>query len=192
MEPGSVVSLPNAISLARMVLAPAMVVIAWQQEQNMFRAAFTAAVISDLVDGLLAQFLNQRTEFGAKLDSWADMSIYLALFFGNCLLWPDFINAHLDLLLGGFGVYTAAFGFGYLKYGRLTSYHTLGGKLSAVLMACSMILWFFGGPDWPFRLALVIALASGIEQIGITAVLPYWRPNVLSLCHALLFRRGTK
>ena len=145
----------------------------------------------DVIQGAVGE-AKELGEFGAKLDSWADMSIYLALFFGNCLLWPDFINAHLDLLLGGFGVYTAAFGFGYLKYGRLTSYHTLGGKLSAVLMACSMILWFFGGPDWPFRLALVIALASGIEQIGVTAVLPYWRPNVLSLCHALLFRRGTK
>ena len=169
-----------------------MIVIAWYQKENVFRAAFTAAVISDLLDGLLARFLNQRTEFGAKLDSWADMSIYLALFFGTCLLWPEFINAHLDLLISGFVVYTAAYSFGYLKYGRLTSYHTLGGKISAVLMAGSMIVWFFGGPDRPFHLALVVALASGIEQIGITMILPYWRPNVLSLCHALWFRKVSK
>jgi CDP-diacylglycerol--glycerol-3-phosphate 3-phosphatidyltransferase len=188
MESRSVVNLPNAISLGRLVLAPAMIVIAWHQQASLFRAVFTAAVVSDLLDGVLARILNQRTEFGAKLDSWADMATYLALFFGTCILWPRFIDAHLGLLMGGFGVYTVAFSFGFLKYGRLTSYHTLGGKLTAVLMACSMILWFFGGPEWPFGTALVVAMASGIEQIAITLVLPAWRPNVPSLWHAMAIR----
>jgi len=188
MESRTVVNLPNAISLGRLVLAPAMVVLAWDQQANVFRAVFTVAVFSDLLDGVLARILNQRTELGAKLDSWADMATYLALFFGTCMLWPQFIDAHLDLILGGFGVYTMAFSFGFLKYGRLTSYHTLSGKASAVLMACSMILWFFGGPEWPFRAGLIVALVSGTEQIMITLALPDWRPNVPSLWHALRSR----
>lgn len=188
MESRTVVNLPNAISFGRLILAPAMVVLAWHQEENLFRAAFTAAVISDLLDGVLARILNQRTELGAKLDSWADMATYLSLFFGTCMLWPRFIDAHLGLILGGFVVYTTAFSLGYLKYGRLTSYHTLSGKLSAVLMASSMIIWFFGGPEWPFRTALVVVMANGAEQIVITLVLPGWRPNVPSLWHALRSR----
>lgn len=188
MESRTVVNLPNAISLGRLVLAPVMVVLAWDQQANVFRAAFTVAVISDLLDGVLARVLNQRTELGAKLDSWADMGTYLALFFGTCMLWPQFINTHLGLILGGFGTYTVAFSFGYLKYGRLTSYHTLSGKVAAVLMAGSMIIWFFGGPEWPFRAGLIAALVSGTEQIAITLVLPSWQPNVPSFWHALRSR----
>jgi len=44
------------MSLGRLVLAPIMAVIAWHQQGNVFRAAFTAAVIRDLLDGLLARF----------------------------------------------------------------------------------------------------------------------------------------
>lgn len=189
MESRTVVNLPNLISFGRLVLAPIMVVIAWEQQANVFRAAFTVAVLSDLLDGVLARLLNQRTEFGAKLDSWADMATYLALFFGTSMLWPEFIDAHLDLLLGGFIIYTAAYAFGYLKYGRLTSYHSLGGKISAVLMAGSMIIWFFGGPEILFRIALVFSLLSGLEQIAITLVLPHWQPNVLTLWHAFWHRK---
>lgn len=190
MESRTVVNLPNLISFGRLVLAPIMVVIAWQQQANIFRAAFTAAVLSDMLDGVLARLLNQRTEFGAKLDSWADMATYLALFFGMCLLWPGFIDAHLDLLLGGFIIYTTAYAIGYLKYGRLTSYHSLGGKISAVLMAGSMIVWFFGGPEILFRIALIFSLLSGLEQIVMTLVLPHWQPNVLTLWHAYWHRKA--
>jgi len=189
MESPTVVNLPNLISFGRLILAPILVVIAWEQQANLFRAAFTAAILSDLLDGVLARLLNQRTEFGSKLDSWADMATYLALFFGICLLWPEFINDHLHLLLAGFGVYTVAYAVGYLKYGRLTSYHSLGGKISAVLMAGSIILWFFGGPEILFQIALVFSLLSGVEQIAMTLILPHWQPNVLTLWHAVWGRK---
>jgi cardiolipin synthase (CMP-forming) len=187
-----VLNLPNLISCGRLILAPVMLAAAWQHQPNLFRAIFTAAIISDLLDGVLARLLNQRTEFGAKLDSWADMGTYLALFFGCCILWPQFIVDHLDLLLAGFVVYTVAFSAGYLKYGRLTSYHSLGGKVSAVLMAGSMVLWFFGGPEWPFRAALIVALVSGLEQLVMTLILPYWQPNILTLWHAFWIRKTSR
>lgn len=192
MDSRTVVTLPNLISLGRLILAPILLVIAWQQQASLFRAAFTAAVVSDLLDGVLARLLKQQTEFGAKLDSWADMGTYLALFFGACLLWPQFIVNHLDLLIAGFVVYTAAFSFGYLKYSRLTSYHSLGGKLTAVLMAGSMLLWFFGGPEWPFRIGLSVALVAGLEQMVMTLILPRWEPNVLTVWHAVWRRRALR
>ena len=191
MDSRTVVTLPNLISLGRLILAPVMILIAWQQQAGLFRAAFAAAVLSDLIDGVLARLFNQRTELGAKLDAWGDMATYLALFFGSCILWPQFIVAHLDLLIAGFAVYTVAYSFGYLKYGRLTAYHSFGGKLTAVLMAGSMILWFFGGPQWPFRMALVAALVSGVEQIVMTLILPHWEPNVFTLWHAVWRRKAS-
>lgn len=41
--------------------------------------------MTDWVDGKLAILLKQQTKLGAKLDTLADVSLYLALLFG--LLW---------------------------------------------------------------------------------------------------------
>ncbi len=76
-------SLPNLITVGRIVLVP---VVVWAiTSGNMLLAfwVFVAAGISDAVDGFLAKHLDARTEFGAYLDPLADkallMSIYVTL-----------------------------------------------------------------------------------------------------------------
>ena len=81
--------------------------------------------------------------------------------------------------------FTLPVAIGFLKYGRLTSYHTWGAKLSAVLLGVSAPLLFAGGPAWPFRLSTVVLALAELEEIAITTVLPRWQANVPSLYHAL-------
>jgi CDP-diacylglycerol--glycerol-3-phosphate 3-phosphatidyltransferase len=83
-------------------------------------------------------------------------------------------------------------GLGYLKYGRLTAYHTYGAKLSALTVGPSALLLFMGGPPEPFRVAACILVLAELEEIAITTLLPEWRPNVPSILHArrLLRLRG--
>jgi cardiolipin synthase len=80
---GVLQSLPNLITVGRIVLVP---VVIWAiASGNMLLAfwLFVAAGISDAVDGFLAKRLNAQTEFGAYLDPLADkallMSIYVTL-----------------------------------------------------------------------------------------------------------------
>jgi cardiolipin synthase len=80
---GVLQSLPNLITVGRIVLVP---VVIWAiTSGNMLLAfwLFVAAGISDAVDGFLAKRLNAQTEFGAYLDPLADkallMSIYVTL-----------------------------------------------------------------------------------------------------------------
>jgi len=76
-------SLPNLITVGRIVLVP---VVIWAiTSGNMLLAfwVFVAAGISDAVDGFIAKRFNAQTEFGAYLDPLADkallMSIYVTL-----------------------------------------------------------------------------------------------------------------
>ena len=65
-------TLPNALTVSRVVLLP---VILWSILEKHFDWAlglWLAAGISDLLDGLLARWLNQRTLFGMFLDPIAD------------------------------------------------------------------------------------------------------------------------
>ena len=76
-------SLPNLITLGRLVLVP--VAIAMIAEQSWLNAliVFLLAGISDGVDGFLARTYNLHSELGAYLDALADkallISIYVAL-----------------------------------------------------------------------------------------------------------------
>jgi len=82
-EPGRSLSIPNLITLARIILVPAVV---WSIISGEMLAAFSLfliAGISDGVDGFLAKRFHMASELGAYLDPLADkaliVSIYVAL-----------------------------------------------------------------------------------------------------------------
>ena len=76
-------SLPNLISLLRLVLVPVIISMIVSGRWVGAFLIFVAAGISDAVDGWLANRFNLRTELGAYLDPLADkmllISIYVAL-----------------------------------------------------------------------------------------------------------------
>jgi cardiolipin synthase len=80
---GARLSIPNLITLARILSVP---VIVWAIASGEMRIAFilfVAAGLSDLIDGFLAKRFGMATELGAYLDPLADkamlVSIYIAL-----------------------------------------------------------------------------------------------------------------
>ena len=183
-------TLPNSISLFRLLLAPVMLLASYWGHPLAVKMLFGVAVISDLFDGILARAMELRTELGAKLDTIADLTTYVALFFCFLFLWPDFIHDAYPFFTAGFIIYTIAFSFALLKFGRFPSYHSIGGKISAVLMALSILCWFLGGPSFPFFVAITLSLIAGIEEIIITALLPRLRTNVPTCWHAYRMRKA--
>jgi cardiolipin synthase len=80
---GAGLSIPNLITLARILMVP---VIVWAIASNQMQIAFALFLIaglSDLIDGFLAKRFGMATELGAYLDPLADkamiVSIYVAL-----------------------------------------------------------------------------------------------------------------
>lgn len=146
-------------------------------------------MLTDAVDGFIARRLNQTTSLGAKLDSWADLATQLALPFCGWWLRPEVLRQEAPFLAAGIFVYFAAIAVGFLKFRRLTDYHTWGGKLSAIVVAAAVIVLFADGPGWPFRIAMPIVVLACLEEIAITVVLPSRRTNVPSLWRALQLSR---
>jgi cardiolipin synthase (CMP-forming) len=82
-EPGRGLSIPNLITLGRIILVPAVIWAIISGEMLVAFALFLAAGISDAVDGFLAKRFHMASELGAYLDPLADkaliVSIYVAL-----------------------------------------------------------------------------------------------------------------
>ena len=73
-------SLPNLISLGRLVLVPIIVALIVQPEWWLAFLLFVVAGISDAVDGWLAKRFDLRTEVGAYLDPIADKALLVSIY----------------------------------------------------------------------------------------------------------------
>ena len=73
-------TLPNLITIARLLMVPVIIVMLMQGEWGWAFALFLAAGVSDGVDGYLARRLDMRTEFGAYIDPLADKALLVSLY----------------------------------------------------------------------------------------------------------------
>ena len=103
---GARVSIPNLITLARILMVPVVVwAIASRQMQIAF-LLFLAAGVSDAVDGFIAKRFNMTSELGAHLDPLADkvliVSIYVTLgITGVIPLWIVILVVSRDIMIVG-------------------------------------------------------------------------------------------
>jgi cardiolipin synthase (CMP-forming) len=77
---GAGLSIPNLITLARILLVP---VIVWAIASNQMQIAFgvfLVAGLSDLIDGFLAKRFGMATELGAYLDPLADKAMIVSIY----------------------------------------------------------------------------------------------------------------
>ncbi|NNM73329.1 CDP-alcohol phosphatidyltransferase family protein [Enterovirga aerilata] len=97
-------TIPNLITILRLVLVPVVVVMINQGQWAAAFGIFALAGISDAVDGFIARRFDMRTEFGAYIDPLADkallVSIYAALSLVNVLpAWITIIVVSRDLMI---------------------------------------------------------------------------------------------
>lgn len=186
------VTVPNVLSGLRLVSVPVLCFLAVTDRPVAFLILFSCALASDFVDGLLARYLNQATELGARLDTCADFATYMTLPFCAWLLWPEVARREARLIISVLIIYIVPFTFSLIKYGRLTSYHTWSAKLSTALIGIGVVIYVSGGTPWVFRLAMPLLIFTEIEETVMIALLPEWAADVPSAWHALKLRRQTR
>ncbi len=180
--------LPNWLSGLRLALAPVLLGLAWLGLSDLFLALLITAFATDAADGFLARRFRVASEAGAKLDSRADLATWSVLPVSVWLLMPDFVEAELGWIALLVASLAATLCVGFLRWGRMPSYHTWGAKASAILLAFSLIAVLAGAPIWPIRLAAAFAFVSMMEEIAITVILPRWQTDVPSVWHASQLR----
>jgi CDP-diacylglycerol--glycerol-3-phosphate 3-phosphatidyltransferase len=177
-------TIPNALSALRLVLAPVLLYLAWTGRPNPFLVVLVISLLSDLCDGWFARRFNQATQLGTLLDSYGDLATYMIVPLCAWWLWPDLIRREGWYAAAVVAAYVFPIALGYLKYGRLTAYHTYGAKLSAIVVGASALLLFAGYTPVPFRIATWVLVIAELEEIAITTILPEWRSNVPSILQA--------
>ena len=181
----SLLTLPNLLTSFRFVAAPGLLACAWLGYERAFMGLLALVFLSDILDGMAARLTGQATEFGATLDSLADLLTYITIAVCSFWLWPELVRRELFYVALIVGSCIAPPVAGMIKFGRLTSYNTWLVKVAAVSVGVSLFILFSGGPVWPLQLAAFVSLSASLEEIAITSLLSDPKSNVRSLWDVL-------
>jgi cardiolipin synthase len=143
-------SAPNLLTLMRLIFVPFVVVAIQQQNYKWALAIFIVAGITDLLDGLLARVLKQKTTLGQYLDPIADKlllsTMYLMLSIAHVIRWPFTImvfSRDIIILI----VCTLLYATGTMRVFR----PSLLGKTNTAVQIISVplaLIYQINGADW--------------------------------------------
>jgi len=178
-------TLPNLLTSIRFITAPLMLCLAWNDYGLAFMSVLAFAFLTDILDGLAARLTGQVTEFGTRLDTWADLATYLTIGFGSWWLWPEIVHRENLYLYAIIACYLVPAVLGMIKFGSYPSYHTWGVKVAAVSIGVSLYPLFLTDIAWPLRLSVFIYALAAIEEVAITLCLDKLQSNVGTIWHVL-------
>ena len=174
-------SIPNLLSLFRLVLIPVYIVIYMNAEEpsHYYLSAGILAVscLTDLIDGKIARHFNMITTLGIILDPFADKATQFTLIVCLAIKHPV-----LFFLIGLFvlkeGVQLIAGGFNLLKKGKMLSGALLAGKICTTVLFVSLILMVMI-PTMSEQTVLVITIVDATFMIisFISYILAYFSKN---------------
>jgi phosphatidylglycerophosphate synthase len=174
-------NIPNALSLIRWLGSPSLIYFGWMQLPQAFVIVYLVLALTDWLDGKIAVRFRLQTTLGARLDSFADATLYVSVLLGGLALWHDRLIENKLWLVMACGSYGLATLLGWLKFGQWPSYHTRTAKISwlFVMVAVGCLAWEL--PVWPLKLAAVSVTLANLESIAITYRLRKWQTDVISV-----------
>lgn len=190
-DPNRLWTIPNLISLSRLLGSFVMFGLALGAYTNEFLVLFVFLVVTDWVDGKLAILLNERTVFGARIDSAADFTLASALLWGAAFLRWDVISQELWWIAAPVATYAISSAYGGWKFRRIPTYHTRAAKLSWGFVTVGAVCLIADWATWPFYVATVVVTLTNMEAILLTWNLDDWRVDVRSLVDVLRQRHPT-
>lgn len=182
-------TIPNLLSFYRLIIVPVLIVAILNKQEALFAWLFFISLISDILDGWVARTFHLESEWGARLDSWADTATYLVAFWALFSFKGQAIAPHLWGVMAFAVAWLALYLAMLLKFGSVIGLHTYSFKITAYLQgACMMNLLWSGFSAWFYYLAIGWGILACVEEIVIVLLLREPQTNVKGLWWVLRTR----
>ena len=154
--------LPNLISCLRILLLFVLFFV-WNKP-SLFLFLYVLCGLSDVLDGFIARKFNLESQFGAKLDSFADFLFFITLTICILLWMGKEIQVFIPWVLLIAVLRFINLGITYFKYHTVAMVHTWGNKLAGFfLFICPFFLVY--DRFYILYAACLIAILSAIEEM---------------------------
>ncbi len=173
----------NGITFYRLIAAPLLIFLIIYKEAGIFKWLLLLSFFTDAVDGYLARRYALVSKFGAKLDSIADDVTIAAAIVGVIILKPEFLRHEIIFIIILLALFILQTTLAFLRYGKISGFHTYAAKTAAVLQGVFLILLFFL-PDplyLLFKITAIVTIIDLVEETILVMLLPAWETNVKGL-----------
>lgn len=173
----------NGITLYRLGIAPVLIWLIFTHQVPVFKWLLAFSFFTDLIDGWLARTCGVMSVLGARLDSAADDLTIVAGIVAVVVLKPEFIKQQAAFIIILVALFLIQNVLAFLRYRKITSFHTWLAKWAALMQGMFLILLFF--LPHPVVIIFYIAFAATVtdllEEIVLVIILPEWKANVKGL-----------
>lgn len=169
---------PNKLSFIRIIFS--LLLFFTKPLSYLFFIIYLICSISDVLDGYVARKYNLVTDFGAKLDSIADMPMFLSLII---VLLPV-LNFTLEiyvLILIIVILKIASAIYCYIKFEKLSTIHSYLNKITGLLIILIPVLLIFAPSENLIAIICIIATIAAIEEFLIIRYSQYLDINCESI-----------
>lgn len=180
------INIPNMLSFYRLLAIPFIIWSLIQNDRTLFIILICVNLITDILDGLIARTFNMCTEFGARLDSLADISTFLLAISGFLIFEKPFVTAHKLEFILLFGFYAIPQITALIKFSRPTSFHLYSNKIVGYIQGIFIFTFFvFGYNAIYFYLMIIASCLADLEVFVLVLFLPKIISNAKSIFSVL-------
>jgi len=170
----------NGITLYRVIAAPFLLVLLFTKQYEIFKWLLGVSFFTDMIDGYLARKFKVTSILGTKLDSIGDDLTVLVGLIALFVLKLEFIKQHVIIFIILLVLFFVQTTYAFIRYGKMTNFHTYLAKTAALLQGVFLILVFF--TEEPslilFYAATIVTMLELTEEIILVNLLPQWKTNV--------------
>ena len=129
--------------------------------------------VTDVLDGYLARKLNQVTELGSRLDSWADNLLVISAILWTALRMPEIFTENLFLMFTALGFYGIFLLVGAVKFHRFANLHLYLSKFATLVAYFFLVHALLTGrySRGFFIFTAFVSILSNIEGIATQLIL---------------------
>ncbi|RAP48410.1 MAG: hypothetical protein BZ136_04990 [Methanosphaera sp. rholeuAM74] len=155
-------NLANYISLSRILFS--ILLVFTEALSPLFFIIFMFCGFTDIVDGYIARSYALTSDFGAKLDSIADIVFFMAyLLVLLPVLCYDYLISLWIIVI--FIIKSLSITIGYIRFGKFALIHTYLNKLTGLLLVLLPFILVLGSSGLSIVFVCLVASVASIEEL---------------------------
>ncbi len=161
-------TIPNFLSLSRVIFLPLLFVFAIKDRRLAFLITYIILSLTDYFDGKIARrFKNQKSPIGSQMDSTADAFFYISTAYFIYKLYPNYLAPNMTLLIIGLSTVAISIIISLILFKKPVMMHTTIMRLPSLLVFFFMVLSYFINTTYFLSAILIIYIIGFIEEIVI-------------------------
>jgi cardiolipin synthase (CMP-forming) len=172
-------NIPNILSGWRLLSFPLLMYFIFTGNRSAFILLLSINLITDILDGLIARVFKLQTNFGARLDSLADMGTYIAAFTAFIVLEWAFVSSQAVAFSILVAMWVIPQLVSVIRFSKPPHFHLWSNKFAGYVQGVFIFTYFnWGNSEIYFWIMWSISMLAFLEELIVAVYIPQLRSNL--------------